>query len=137
MAASVWHVPPLMAEIACQWIGDGTAERVATIKRQEAARRAGLLKEHLVNTDILFRPGGLQLWLRLPEPWRGEDFSRQAARAGVLVVPSVSFLPGSHPEHQAVRICIGPPKSDEELIRGAELLNNLLNKKPETGMVII
>ena len=137
MAASIWHVPPLMTEIACQWIEDGTATRVAAIKRQEAARRAGLLKEYLPDSDILFRPGGLHLWLRLPAPWQGEDFARQAAKEGVLVIPSVNFFPGPHPEHQAVRICIGPPKSDEELIHGAELLNSLLNKKPEAGIPII
>lgn len=137
MAASIWLIPPLMAEIACQWIEDGTAARVATIKRQEAVRRAGLLKDHLPDTDLVFRSGGLHLWLRLPEPWQGEDFARQAAKEGVLVIPSVNFFPGPHPEHQAVRLCVGPPKSDEELIHGAELLDSLLNKKPEAGMPII
>ena len=137
MAASIWLIPPLMAEISCQWIEDGTAARVAIIKRQEAARRAGLLKDQLPNTDLVFRPGGLHLWLRLPDPWQGEDFARQAAKEGVLVIPSVNFFPGPHPEHQAVRLCVGPPKSDEELTHGAELLDSLLKKKPEDGIPII
>ena len=137
MAASIWHGPPLMAEIGCQWIEDGTAARVAAIKRQEATRRAGLIKEHLPNSDLVFRPGGLHLWLRLPEFWQGEDFARQAAKKGVLIIPSVNFFPGPQSENHAVRLCVGPPKSDEQIIHGAELLNSLLNHKPETGMVII
>lgn len=137
MAASIWHTPPLMAEIACQWIEDGTAARVAMIKRQEAARRGRLLIDKLPNAEIIFRPGGLHLWLHLPKPWIGEDFASQAAKDGVLVIPSVNFFPGPHPEYQAVRLCVGPPKSDEELIHGAELLDSLLNKKPGARMPII
>lgn len=135
MAASIWVVPPLMAEIGCQWIEDGTAERVAKIKRLEAARRAGLIKQHLPGADIMYRPGGLHLWLRLPEPWQGDDFARQAAKEGVMVIPSVNFFPGPHPEHQAIRICVGPPKSDEELIHGAGLLGGLLEKGPELDVM--
>ncbi|MEN8199243.1 MAG: PLP-dependent aminotransferase family protein [Thermodesulfobacteriota bacterium] len=139
MAASIWHTPPLMAEISSQWIEDGTGTRVATAKRREATRRARLIKAHLPDCDLVLRPGSLHLWLRLPEPWRGEDFARQAEEKGVLVIPSVNFFPGPHPEQQAIRICVGPPKSDEELIHGAELLTGLLNKtkKPDPGMMII
>jgi len=137
MAASLWHAPPLMAEIACQWIEDGTAERVIAIKRQEAARRAALLKKHLPENNLQLRAGGLHLWLQLPETWEGENFAKQAAKDGVLVIPSVNFFPGPHPEHQAIRICIGPPKSDDELVHGAEILRNLLGKKPGAGAVII
>lgn len=137
MAASLWHTPPLMVEIACQWIEDGTATRVIAIKRQEAARRAALLKKHLPDSDLQLRAGGLHLWLHLPETWQGEDFAKQAAKDGVLVIPSVSFFPGPHPEQQAIRICIGPPKSDDELIRGAVLLKELLHKKPDVQVAII
>lgn len=137
MAASLWHTPPLMAEIACQWINDGTATRVITIKRQEAARRITLLKKHLPDSELQLRAGGLHLWLHLPETWQGEDFAKQAAQNGVLVIPSVNFFPGPHPEQQAIRICIGPPKSDDELIRGAVLLKELLHKKPAAQAAII
>lgn len=137
IAASLWHAPPLMAEIACQWIEDGTATRVITVKRQEAARRAALLKKRLPDSNLQVRAGGLHLWLHLPEPWQGENFAKQAAENGVLIIPSVNFFPGPHPEHQAVRICIGPPKSDDELVHGAEILSDLLNKKPGAGVVII
>ena len=137
MAASLWLVPPLMAEIGCQWIEDGTAERVARVKRQEAARRTELLKMHLSGADIVSRPGGLHLWLRLPEPWQGEEFARQAAVEGVMVIPSVNFFPGPHPEHQAIRLCMGPPKADQEIIRGADLLADLLKKGPGAGIPII
>jgi len=137
MAASLWHIPPLMAEIACQWMEDGTATRVITIKRQEAARRIALLKKHLPASDLQLRAGGLHLWLHLPETWQGEDFAQQAAKEGVLVIPSVNFFPGPHPEQQAIRICIGPPKSDDELIHGAVLLKELLQKKPAARAAII
>ena len=137
MAASIWHAPPLMAEIACQWIGDGTAERVTTVKQDETTRRTEIVKEFLPKRKLLSKPGGAHLWLHLPEGWQGDAFAKEAAKEGVMVIPSVNFFPGPHPEHQAVRICVGPPKADNEIIQGVTRIEGLLNRKPKTPRIIL
>ncbi|MEN8190831.1 MAG: PLP-dependent aminotransferase family protein [Thermodesulfobacteriota bacterium] len=128
MAASIWLIPPLMAEIGTQWIDDGTATQVAQIKKLEATRRCDLIREHLTSIPIRSNKGSHHLWLQLPPGWQGESFARRAASKGVAVIPSVNFSASAHPEHQAIRLCIGPPKSDEELIHGAGLLNEILSQ---------
>lgn len=137
MAASIWHTPPLMAEIACQWIRDGTAERIITVKRDETTRRTNIVKQLLPGRRLFSAAGGAHLWLYLPEGWQGDAFAQEAAQGGVMVIPSVNFFPGPHPEHQAVRICVGPPQADSEIRRGATLLEQLLSQKPVTHNVII
>ena len=140
MAASIWMNPPLMAEIGGRWIEDGTADRSIIRKRQAAERRMAILAGELAGHDLHFRPGSLQAWLRLPPPWSGETFARQAAALGVQVIPSTGFSTfgtGSPQQAEAVRICIGPPKNEEEIARGAEILAGILAKpaaRPEPFM---
>lgn len=93
---------------------------------------AGRLAGH----DLDYRPGSLQGWLRLPPPWTGESFARQAAAQGVQVIPSSNFSSyggfsniGQQPV-EAVRLCIGPPKNETETLRGAEILAAILARPP-------
>ncbi len=136
MAASIWVNPPLMAEIGAGWIDDGTADRVIVCKRRAAERRMEILAGSLAGQDLQFRPGSLQAWLRLPPAWSGENFARRAAALGVQVIPSSNFYAcstsgtGSSPL-EAVRICVGPPRNDAEVSRGAEILAAILAKPAE------
>ena len=130
MAASIWVNPPLVAEIARRWIDDGTAMRTLVGRREAANRRMRLLAGTLRAEGLAYRPGGLHAWLRLPPPWTGEAFAREALQRRVQVVPSASFFTGTHQDLQAVRICIGPPHSDEEIVRGAAILADILASPP-------
>ena len=130
MAASIWVNPPLVAEIARRWIDDGTAMRTLAGKRDAARRRMRLLAGVLQAEDLAYRPGGLHAWLHLPPPWSGEAFAREALQRRVQVVPSASFCTGTHQNEQAVRICIGPPDSDEEIVRGGAILAEILASPP-------
>jgi DNA-binding transcriptional MocR family regulator len=135
MAASIWLVPPIMAEIACQWLIDGTAERVARLKRHESRRRAALIRRYLTSATLSYTPGSSHLWVQLPEPWQAESFARRAASEGVMVIPSVNFSAGPHPEHQAIRLCLGPARSDEDLVHGASLLNDIVTMATQQNLL--
>lgn len=129
MAASIWMNPPLMAEIGARWIDDGTADRAIVDKRRAVAGRMAILAARLEGQDLQFRPGSLQAWLKLPPPWTGESFAREAAALGVQLIPASNFSTigsaGQQPV-EAVRICIGPPKNEAETARGAEILAEIL-----------
>ncbi len=126
MAASIWMNPPLTAEIGSRWINDGTADRVIIAKRLAAKRRMTILTEKLVGRNLNYHPGGLHGWLELPPPWTGETFARQAASRGALVIPSANFSTNGRQLLEGVRICIGPPKNEVEVLRGAEILAAIL-----------
>ena len=128
MAASIWMNPPLTAEIGSRWIENGTADRAILIKRQSAEKRMAILSEKLTGCDLSFHPGCLHAWLKLPSPWTGETFARQALRMGVQVIPSANFSTKGLQLVEGVRICIGPPKNETETARGAEVLATILAK---------
>ncbi len=137
MAASIWVNPPLVAEIAGRWIDDGTALKVLTEKKRAAVRRMALFAQVLQNPQLVFRPGSLHAWLRLPPAWTGETFAREALQRRVLVIPSVNFATGGHGAEQAVRICIGPPKNEEEIVLGASILAAILAEPPRRNPPIM
>jgi DNA-binding transcriptional MocR family regulator len=87
------------------------------------------------------RPGGLHAWLALPLPWSGEAFARLASRQGVQVIPSSNFSTNERQNErqneQGVRICIGPPKNDAEVSRGAGILADILAKPPVREILLM
>ena len=101
-----WMAPPLMAELACRWIEDGTVAELdrerdaATARLHEAARRglAGLAYRH--------EPHNNHLWLPLEAPWTGAEFAAKAAEHGVLVSPAEHFAIDPNRAPAAVRLCL-------------------------------
>ena len=71
----------LAAEIAARWIRDGTGAWYVEQRRKEARERQLLARRLLGNRDYRAHPTALHGWLRLPEPWRAEDFSAAAKSA--------------------------------------------------------
>jgi DNA-binding transcriptional MocR family regulator len=137
MAATIWMHPPLTAELAGLWIEDGTAIRVAEVKRQAAIRRATILIQNLPQAVLHYRPGGLHLWCTLSAPWRADMFAREAERQGVQLIPAASFSANPVPCQEAVRICIGPPASDAAVMEGAQILSRILGGGPARELPII
>jgi DNA-binding transcriptional MocR family regulator len=126
IASTTWMNPPLVCEVASRWIEDGTVERVLAQKKQLVKKRIAILSKKLAKWKLTYRPSSLHGWLELPQPWKSEAFARQAAGMGVQVVPSSNFATHGHYTVEAVRICIGPPESETEVQRGAEILASLL-----------
>ena len=106
LRATVWMAAPLMAEIASEWILDGTADRLVEQKRAEAAVRQSIAADALAGFQFDAHPLSFHLWLHLPEPWRSNEFSAQLRRRGVAVTPAEAFVPGREEPPHAVRICV-------------------------------
>lgn len=137
VAATLWMTPPLMAEIASRWLKSGEIGRTTAAKQQVALRRLALAKEILGHADVTSQPGGVHLWLKLPEPWRAEEFTREAERSGVAILPSIAFTARRQADVEAVRVCFGAPEQDREVRRGFEMLAELLTQSPELRAVIL
>lgn len=61
--ATSWPMAPLMAEVACRWIEDGTAARRLAWQRAEVAARHALARRALPGLVPSDRPASPHLWL--------------------------------------------------------------------------
>ena len=137
LRATVWMTAPLMAEIAAEWIRDGTADRLVEEKRAEAAARQSIAGAALAGFHFDAHPLSFHLWLHLPEPWRSNEFSAQLRRRGVAVTPAEAFVPGREEPPHAVRICIGAPRSRAQLERGLGIVRTVLQETPDPCLSIL
>jgi DNA-binding transcriptional MocR family regulator len=111
---TTWMAPPLIAEIVCRWIEDGTAERLMDAQRAENAARIRLASEHLHRFVTPTHPSASHLWMKLPAPWRADRFQQEALTAGVALTTGEAFAVGVQPP-EAVRVCVGAAATREVL----------------------
>lgn len=137
LRATVWMAAPLMAEIASEWIRDGTADRLVEQKRAEAVARQELAARALEGFRVDTHPLSFHLWLHLPEPWRSNEFAAQLKRRGVLVSPSEAFVPGREEAPHAVRICLGTPRSRGRLEAALAIVRGVLQETPDPSLTVI
>lgn len=130
--ATVWMVPTLNAEIATEWINDGTAKTVVKRKRAEAGTRQKLCKEILKGFPYKSQPNGYYIWLQLPDQWDSSEFTLEARRCGVAVTPSRAFVVGSKPAPAAIRVCLAAPESRQAVKSGIEIIRRLIEQQPST-----
>jgi DNA-binding transcriptional MocR family regulator len=129
MRAGGWIGSSLSMHLVLSWISDGTAARVADLKRKDACARQALAAEILGGARRSVDKNAFHLWLELPEHWRADTFVSAAALRGVAITPASAFAitPGQAPN--AVRIAISAPPV-KELERGLLVLRTLLSARP-------
>ena len=137
LRATTWAVAPLTAAVASLWIRDGTADRLLEARRGEARERQAIARARLAGADLDAKPEAYYLWLRLPEPWRGDAFAAAARARGVLVTPAEAFAVGREPAPHAVRICIGAARTREALGRGLDAVAELLRAGEAAGAAVV
>ncbi len=113
---SISMAPPLMAELARQWIMNGTAEHILQAKRAEAAKRNDLVRKYLDGFSITTRSTGFFCWLRLPQPWTAKKFAHALQKENIIVAESTLFALGAADSEQAVRLALGGAWSENEYI---------------------
>jgi DNA-binding transcriptional MocR family regulator len=137
LRATTWAVAPLTAAVASLWIRDGTADRLLAARRGEARERQAIARARLAGADLDAKPEAYYLWLRLPEPWRGDAFAAAARARGVLVTPAEAFAVGREPAPHAVRICVGAARTREALGRGLDAVAELLRAGEAVGAAVV
>jgi DNA-binding transcriptional MocR family regulator len=134
--ATALMASPPMAELASQWIGDGTAERLATQFRLEARARQQIARSLLEGLSFQAAPAAFHLWLALPEHWSPTHFATESRRRGVVVTPAELFAI-SQPAPRAVRLCLSAARDRDELRRALTVVADLARAKPELPMSIV
>jgi DNA-binding transcriptional MocR family regulator len=131
MAATTLVASPLCAEIATRVIDDGTADRIVAERRRECRKRQALL--HGILAPFMApgsHPHAFHSWLRLPDPWRAEEFAAKARQTQVLVTSSEAFVVGRAAAPHAVRTSIAFCADLTRLERGCRVLRGLLANPP-------
>jgi len=119
---TLWPLAPLMVEIACRWLEDGTALRRVRWQREEIAARYRLARRALSG-----RPEGgprpsPHAWLTLPT--EDPDPAALCRRAGLEVVPAATFAVTREPP-QRIRVSLTAAASRADLSRALDRLHRL------------
>jgi len=135
--STCWAATPLTAEIATQWIEDGTADTILRDRRNEAQARLVQVRDILDGCAFESVPGHLYIWLHLPDPWRANDFTAEAARHNVRVTSSEAFAVGRAEPPHAVRVCFGMAATRDEMAAGLKTLAGILAAPAASGPPIL
>ena len=122
---------PITAEVVSEWMADGLADRVVKWKRQEIAARQNIARRILAACALEGDERSPHIFLRLPEPWRAEEFAAQASLRGLAINTAQEFVVGRGPAPHAIRICLGMPSTRETLEAGLDVLAEMLAGEPE------
>jgi DNA-binding transcriptional MocR family regulator len=131
LRVSCWSMPPLMALIVSRLIESGRLASIIDEQRLELQFRYAELARLFRPDELVGVPGAPHAWLKLPAPWRGEDFVRAARQAGVGLLPGAAFTvsrESSPPD--AVRISLSAAGSLARLQRAAHILRRLMDRRP-------
>lgn len=129
--ATHWTLPPLTAEIAAQWVEDGTADAVCAAKAAEAAARQVMASKALPRGAARTQRQSFYVWLDLPAGWTGESFALAAARRGVGLLGDAAFRVGDGPTTPGVRVCLGAAPDRETLEHALGVVAALLGQPPD------
>ncbi|SEM90712.1 PLP-dependent aminotransferase family protein [Halomonas caseinilytica] len=130
LRAQTWMVPPLMVETTCRWIASDASRRLLDWQTRELEARQRLARQRLANYPTSGRERSSNLWVTLPAGRRGSEVQELLAQRGVRVSTPEPFCVGSEPAPQALRLCLGPPASQEELDRGLCIILETLAEPP-------
>ncbi len=136
LRATTWMAPPISAEIAARWIGDGTAINLAETQRKAAIERQKLTRRLLDGFDYRAHPSSFFGMLHLPAPWRAGDFVGAAARRGVRLRAAETFGT-DQPAPSAIRLCICGLADVDRLVEGVGRVVALLREGPTADNLIV
>ena len=134
--SSIWIPAPLMAEVTCRWIREGTAERIVAEKRARVSERQESARRLLDGFEVLGDRRASHLWLRLPDGWRSDPFVQQAADRSVRITGAGTFTVSRHVP-AGVRLSLGRPDSLEEMAAGVETIREILEQGPVSSTTVI
>lgn len=109
--ATIWNTPGVMTSIACNWLDDGTVNRLEREKRQDAAKRQAMARATLTDLKYIGHPSSYFLWLPLGEEVRADQVAMALMREHVSVSTAEPFAT-STPIPHAIRLALGSLELD-------------------------
>jgi len=124
-----WMASPIAAEVMTRWLEDGTAADLVNQHRAESRARLVMAERILAGFPFQSSPGTFHIWMPLPAPWSADDFVSRAAARHVRLIPAKPFaVTGMVP--QSLRLCLGSPRTRDELERALHVVADLLDIGP-------
>ncbi|MCP3719687.1 PLP-dependent aminotransferase family protein [Paraburkholderia sp. CNPSo 3281] len=127
---TAWMPAPLTTLITTRWIEDGTARLILEAQRAELQARQELALEILPRDLLNSDPACMFVWLRVPAPWRSDDFAANALARGVNTMPASAFAVDRSTLEHGVRINLACATSREQLARALKVLARTLQDRP-------
>jgi DNA-binding transcriptional MocR family regulator len=127
---TAWMPAPLPLLVASRWLEDGTANAILKAQLTELKARHTLVTTILTGQSFNADPRCMFIWLRLPAPWRAEDFAANVRAHGVAVMPSAAFASDRQPVEHAVRVNVACASSREELATALRIIASTLADRP-------
>lgn len=124
---TMWMASPLAAEIACESITGGTAEKIIKQRKKELDKRAALLGLKLQGYKYHYAAHSMFAWVQLPETWSSNAFEKSARESGINVVAADKFTVGSMPLPNYVRLSLSGAKDIKEFGKGLDIFLQVLN----------
>ncbi|QHG74943.1 PLP-dependent aminotransferase family protein [Ensifer adhaerens] len=125
-----WMPAPVPLLLATRWLEDGTAKALLKAQLTELRARNALTAALLSGYSFGSDPRCMFIWLRLPEPWRSEDFTATLKAHGVAVMPASAFACDREAVEHAVRINIACASSRDELATALRIVVSMLADRP-------
>ncbi len=119
--ANSWQLSPLMAEVACRWIENGTAQRRRKWQIREIEQRFALFRTVFSLPPRNNTNCSPHLWLRTKEC--AEQTQTSLQQQGLVVVAGHLFAVGL-PDNQYIRVSLTAAQSRPELRKALTLLRN-------------
>jgi DNA-binding transcriptional MocR family regulator len=127
---TAWMPAPLSTLIATRWIENGTAQTILDALRTELSARQALARDLLPNEYLNSDPACMFVWLRVPEPWRSDDFAANALARGVNTMPASAFAVDRATAEHGVRINLACATSREQLAGALQTVAQTLRDRP-------
>jgi DNA-binding transcriptional MocR family regulator len=83
--------PALQVLLALHLLEDGTAARIESTKREDAAARQRLARKCLHGHRVIAHPASYFCWLQMRAPWSSEGLVSAAASRGIRLSPAHEF----------------------------------------------
>ncbi|WP_221796721.1 PLP-dependent aminotransferase family protein [Oceanobacter mangrovi] len=110
--ATTWNTPALVTRLACQWIEDGTLEKLQQAKRQNAAQRQAIARQIFEGITLISHPASYCLWIPLGNEIRADAILAALLQQNIAVSSAEPFAISQHIPH-ALRIALASPKIAE------------------------
>jgi DNA-binding transcriptional MocR family regulator len=127
---TAWMPAPLSTLIVTRWIEDGTAHTILEAQRTELRGRQEIARELLPAELLHSDPACMFVWLRVPPPWRSDDYAANALARGVNTMPASAFAVDRSTVEHGVRINLACAASREQLTRALQILAHTLRDRP-------
>ena len=122
-----WMASSFNAEIACECIKSGLADKIIEAKREEISKRACLMESKMTGFNYKYSQNSMFFWLRLPDGWYSGDFEKTAYENGVNVISAEKFAIGGMTPPNYVRISLSGAECLSELEKGLDIIARMLN----------